>query len=115
MNSRQTASDLISKFGKLITLSKHSASAYDPVTGELSASSVSDLSVKVLVKDYKPNEFSGGAIQTGDKKLTLAALNLDTPNVSDTVTIDAVIYSVLSVRTIWAGELAVMFELQVRL
>ncbi len=114
MSSRQTASNLISKFGKLITLSRHSDGVYDPQTGELSASSVSDLSIKALVKDFKPFEFSGGAIQTGDKKITLAALNTISPKLADSITIDTVIYSVVSVKTIWDGEFAVMFELQVR-
>lgn len=113
--ARNTAEKMIKKFGKVITLSRITNGNYDPATGDMPASSAVDLSVKSLIKDCKPFEFTSGTIETGDKKVTLAALNLSQPSVGDKVTIDTVIYSVISVKTIWSGELAVMFELQVRL
>lgn len=114
MKAQETASNLIMKFGKIITLSRQSKGIYDPATGELPASSISNLSVKALVKDYKPTEFISGTIETGDKKVTLAALNLAQPNVGDKVTIDLLDYTVIAVKTTWSGELAALYELQVR-
>jgi hypothetical protein len=112
--ARSTANKMLTKFGKVITLSRITEGSYDPITGDMSASTTVSSSVYGLIKDYKPTEFTSGTIESGDKKVTISALNVALPCVGDTVTIDALNYCVISVGETWSGELAAMYQLQVR-
>jgi len=39
---------------------------------------------------------------------------MDEPQIGDKVTIDSLVYNVVTVKPLWGGELVVHFELQVR-
>jgi len=112
--ARNTANKMIAKFGKSITLTRVTEGSYDPTTGEMAASTNSTATLSALIQDYKPFEYVSGAIESGDRQVTIAALDATIPNIGDTITIDALVYSVISVKTVWSGELAALYELQVR-
>ena len=112
--ARNTADKLLTKFGKLVTLSRITEGSYDPTTGEMATPTAVSSSVYALIKDYKGIDLTNGVILQGDRKVTIAALGIDEPQPADKVTLDLYDYNVISVRKVWSGELAAMFELQVR-
>jgi len=111
---RPLAVELIAEYGKSITLTRVAASgSYDPATASISETSTPE-TIKAIVEDYKGYEFANGLILTGDKKLTVAASGLTAPNVGSTVTIDSVIFTIVSVKTEMSGELAALYYIQAR-
>jgi hypothetical protein len=114
IRARATADRLIGKFGKQVTLTRVTEGTYDPTTGELSGGSTTTQTVAALVKDFNGIELLSGAIQAGDRKVSIAALNAAEPQIGDTITVDSMVYNVLAVKTTWSGEKAAIYELQVR-
>lgn len=114
IRARATADRLIGKFGKQVTLTRITEGSYDPSTGDISGGSTTTQAVAALVKDFNGIEILSGAIQVGDRKVSIAALNSAEPQIGDTMTIDALVYNVLAVKSIWSGEKVAIYELQVR-
>ena len=112
--ARNTADTLLDKFGKSITLTSIVEGSYDPATGDMSANTTTNTTHTAIVKDFNGVDFVSGVIQSGDRKVTIAALNATTPQPADKVTVDSEVYNVISVKSIWSGELAALYELQVR-
>jgi hypothetical protein len=114
VKARNTADTLLNKFGKLITLTSIAEGSYDPATGDMSANTTTNTTHTAIIKDFNGVDFISGVIQSGDRKVTIAALNATTPQPSDKITIDSEVYQVVSVRHIWSGELPALYEMQVR-
>lgn len=114
IKARATADKLIGKFGKQVVITHIIEGDYDPATGEMSAGSTTTQTVAALIKDFNGIELLNESVQSGDRKISIAALNADYPQIGDTVTIDSLVYSVLAVKSIWSGEKAAIYELQVR-
>ena len=112
--ARNTANNLLTKFGKSITLTRITEGNYDPTTGEMAAATSSTSNHYAIISEYDGNALINGVIQSGDKKVSIASLNIDIPQTGDKATIDALDYSIISVKSIWSGELAAVYELQVR-
>lgn len=98
-----------------ITLTSVVAGVYDPATGSASPST-SAQDVQAVVEDYKGLALLPGSnIQAGDKKVTVAALNVTAaPKPGDSVTAGGITYAVVSVATTQPGSTAVIYELQCR-
>jgi hypothetical protein len=114
IRARATADKLIGKFGKQVTLTRVTEGTYDPNTGELSGGSTTTQTVAALIKDFNGIEILSGAIQAGDRNVSIAALNATEPQIGDAMTIDSLAYNVLAVKSIWSGEKVAIYELQVR-
>ncbi len=114
IRARATADNLIEKFGKVVALARITKGAYNPDTGEMAADSTVTQTVSALIKDYNGIELMTGLIQSDDRKVSIAALNATEPATGDTVTIDSLVYNVIAVKTIWSGEKASIYEMQVR-
>ncbi len=112
--ARATSDRLIGKFGKSVTLTRVVEGTYDPSTGDMAAGSTTTQTVAALVKDFNGIELLSGAIQAGDRKVSIAALNATEPQIGDTMTVDTLVYNVLAVKSIWSGEKVAIYELQVR-
>jgi hypothetical protein len=80
----------------------------------MAAGSTTIQTVAALVKDFNGIELLSGAIQAGDRKVSIAALNTTEPQIGDTMTIDSLDYNVLAVKSIWSGEKVAIYQLQVR-
>lgn len=111
--ARQTASDLITKFGKSLTLKTVVNGTYDPATGEITNTETT-ATVLGIVKDYASNEIDGTMVLVGDRKVSIAALGNTEPQTTDKITIDGVDWQVVAVSGIWSGELKAMHVIQVR-
>jgi hypothetical protein len=112
--ARATANTLLDKFGKSITLTSIVEGSYDPATGDMSANTATNTTHTAIIKDYNGIDFMSGVIQSGDRKVMIAALDTTTPQPADKVTIDSEVYQVIAVRYVWSGELPSLYELQVR-
>jgi hypothetical protein len=112
--ARATANTLLDKFGKSITLTSIVEGSYDPATGDMSANTTTNTTHTAIIKDYNGIDFMGGVIQSGDRKVMIAALDTTTPQPADKVTINSEVYQVIAVRYVWSGELPALYELQVR-
>lgn len=110
---RQTAVNLVDKYGKNVTHTIVTEGSYDPTTGTITPSSTSN-TVKAIVEDYKGIELVSGQILHGDVKITLPALGNTKPEINDKITIDTVEYMIVSIKTVWSGEYPAVYELQVR-
>jgi hypothetical protein len=104
---------LIAEFGKAVTLIRVTEGAYNPTT---SAAAVTEASsaINALIEDYKPYELANGLATIGDKKLTVAASGLTAPKLTDAVIIEGMRFSIVSLGTVYSGELAALYVFQAR-
>lgn len=107
------AVELLSEFGKAVTLNRVTAGTYDPATSKATNSEKSE-TVNALLEDYKPYELANGLAVVGDKKLTVAAQGFKVPALTDGVTIDGTRFAIVSLQTIYSGELAALYIIQGR-
>ena len=112
--ARNTADTLLDKFGKSITLTSIVEGSYDPATGDMSANTTTNTTHTAIIKDFNGVDFISGVIQSGDRKVMIAALGATTPQPADKITIDSEVYQVIAVRYVWSGELPALYEMQVR-
>lgn len=112
---RATATGLLVKYGKSVTLTAVTPGAYNPATGQ-STTSTSDTTAQAFIETYGKGEIfsSGGLVVMGDKKLTFAAADVTKPEPGDTVTIDSVVWTVIFVDELWSGEQVAAYVVQVR-
>lgn len=112
---RPLASRLIDKFGKSVTITYNTPGAYDPDTRTATVSA-SAVTANATIEDYGAGEMfaSNGLIVMGDKKLTFAAADVTRPEPGDTVTIDSVVWSIISVFETWSGALVATYKVQAR-
>lgn len=113
-SARKLSVNLLAKFGKAITFQSIVEGAYDPITGDTAANTVTSSSKKAVIKDYNGIELMSGVIQQGDRKVTIAASGATLPQPSDKIVIDSETYNIIAVKTIWSGELAALYQLQAR-
>lgn len=105
---------MLAKFGKAITFQSVAEGIYDPATGDMTANTITSSSQKALLKDFNGSELMSGVVQHGDRKVVMAALGVSLPQPSDKVVIDSETYNIIAVKVVWSGELAALYELQVR-
>lgn len=113
-SSRALAVKMLAKFGKAIAFQSVAEGAYDPVTGDMAANTVTSSNVQALIKDYNGIELMSGLIQQGDRRVTIAAYGVTLPQPSDKIVIDSETYNIIAVKSIWSGDLAVLYILQAR-
>jgi len=113
-SARALAVKSLAKFGKSITLQSIVEGAYDPVTGDMAANTITSSNPLAIISDFKGAALMSGVIQYGDRKVTIAASGSVLPLPTDKVIIDTETYNVIAVKSIWSGELAALYELQVR-
>lgn len=110
---RSLAVSLLSQYGKTITLSKNTESAYNPATG-LSQNIDISYAVKATVEAAKVHFGSSDLVQQNDLAVTIAAQGIEPPASGDSVTIDGLVYRVISVIAVYSGEMVALYKLQVR-
>jgi hypothetical protein len=82
---RKVASKVITKFGGEVTIRRITVGAYNTSTGT-AAETTSDTVLRGVVEDVNVREVND-LIQSGDKRLTVAAADVAMPNTSDRVLI----------------------------
>lgn len=111
-NMAAVALNLLKSKGQLLTISRETQSAFDPILGNATVSASSFTGYGAAF-DYNRNEIDGEAIQRGDIRLLLNA-TATAPLIDDKITIDSIIYRVMSVKVISPAGTVVVYELQLR-
>jgi len=107
------ADKVISKFGGDVTIRFVAAGAYDTSAGTI-AETNTDSEVKGILEDVV-NKEANELVQAGDKRLTVAAKDLDSaPGTKDKVVISTVVHQIISVETTEQENTAITYELILR-
>jgi hypothetical protein len=111
---RAVAKTLTAKFGAEGLIEYVATGAYDTTTGKASSTASTSVTVRGIVENYGNREIDGTLVLRGDLKWTIAAKDIDRPQVNDLVTIDAVRYTVMGAKSEWSGEQQALHVLQLR-
>ena len=110
---RKVSSKLMSKFGGEVTIRRITVGAYNTSTGT-AAETTSDTVLRGVVEDVNVREVND-LIQSGDKRLTVAAADVATvPNTADRVLISGVTHQVIRVTTVEQDNEPITHELILR-
>ena len=111
-NLAAVATKLLTDKGQLLTFSRETTLAFDPVTGTNTVTT-STFTGYGAAFDYNRNEIDGSIIQRGDIRLILNATDT-APATNDTTVIDGVTYRVMSIKKTAPAGTVVAYELQLR-
>jgi hypothetical protein len=110
---RKVASRLMAKFGGEVTIRRITVGAYNATTGT-AAETTSDTALRGVLEDVNVREVND-LIQSGDKRLTIAAADLATPpSTADRVAVGAVTHQIIRVTTIEQDNTPITHELILR-
>ena len=110
---RKVASKLMAKFGGVATIRRITAGVYNPTTGTASEATA-DTAVRGVLEDVSVREVND-LIQSGDKRLTVAAADVAAaPSTADRVLIGGITHQVIRVTTIEQDNTAITHELILR-
>jgi hypothetical protein len=110
---RKVASKLMAKFGGEATINRVTAGVYNPTTGTASET-VAGTVVRGVMEDVNVREVND-LIQSGDKRLTVAAADVEAvPSTADRVLIGGITHQIIRVTTIEQGNTPITHELILR-
>ena len=111
---QSTASDLLTKFGKPLTLRIQTGASFDPAT-QTNTPVFASFAVSGLVLDYKGRTNEGGTfVQTDDKRLLVSVSTAPIPTTGAQIVDGSTVYVVQSVRALSPAGINLLFELQGR-
>ena len=110
---RKVASKVIAKFGGEVTIRRITVGAYNATTGT-AAETTSDTVLSGVLEDVSVREVND-LIQSGDKRLTIAAADLTVaPSTADRVVVGTVTHQIIRVTTIEQDNTPITHELILR-
>ena len=110
---RKVASKLMAKFGGVATIRRVTPGIYNPTTGTASETTA-DTAVRGVLEDVNVREVND-LIQSGDKRLTVAAADVAAvPSTADRVLIGGITHQIIRVTTIEQDNTAITHELILR-
>ena len=110
---RKVASKLMARFGGEATIRRITVGAYNATTGT-AAETTSDTALRGVLEDVNVREVND-LIQSGDKRLTVAAADVTTaPVTADRVLIGGVTHQIIRVTTIEQDHTPITHELILR-
>lgn len=105
-----TATRLLDKFGKAMTLVISGPSVYDPATGDVEAAG-QQIDFMGIVESPSATELSSGQVLAADKVVTINAATLTAyPVPNDVIVIDGREFSIKQVSEVWSGAKIVLFK-----
>ena len=108
-----TSTRLLAKFGAAATLARNTPGAYDPATGAAPITTTTQ-SVTAVVLPYGDKMVDGSNILSTDRQAFISASATTEPRAGDVLTWDGADYSVVKVKTLAPGQVACIYECQVR-
>jgi hypothetical protein len=114
-----TANRLLKDKGQSLTISRQTAGAYDPATGQTTVTVTTQTGTGAIF-DYRDENVDGVLILSGDKQLLLSAVNttgtaLTAPEVNDTVTdAGSVVRTITRIKTLAPAGTVVMYDINLR-
>ena len=110
---QKVASKVISRFGGEVKVRYISAEGYDTATGTIRESDTY-VSIKGMVEGVTSREVNE-LIQAGDKRLTVAALDLATvPQTKDRITVEGIMHQIVEIRKQEQDNKPIIYELILR-
>jgi hypothetical protein len=106
------AKRLLTDKGQNVTFSREVSSAFDPVTGQNQIAATT-FTGNGAAFNYNKSEVDGTIVQNGDIRFLVEATATEPAN-DDTVTIDNIIYTVMSIKPTSPAGTVVIYELQLR-
>lgn len=110
---KQTAINLISKFGDAAVYVSKANGAYDNSTLKNTVTTT-NYNCTAAIFDYKLSNIDNVTVKRGDCYALVADLSIE-PKVNDSVSINSKNWSVVDVKTVYLSGSAVLYKLQVRL
>ena len=110
---QKVADKVIAKLGGEVVIRYVSAGSYNATTGVV-GETISDTEVRGVLQGVSVRE-ANELIQSGDKRLTVAAKELPSaPETKDRAVISSVVHQIISVNTIEQDNEAITYELVLR-
>lgn len=111
---RSVASKVVNKFGGDVTFRRITSGAYNTSTGA-SVETNTDTAIKGVLEDVNKREATD-LVQAGDKKLTVAALDLNgtVPTIADKVVISSRVHQIIRIAVIEQNNEPITYELFLR-
>lgn len=111
-----TASALVAKFGQAITVTRVAAGgAYDPATGAVEGGTAVAVNGIGVALDYAQREIDGTIIQSGDRRILIAASLSITPSAGDSLALaGGQMLRVMSSKPLSPAGIIVLHEVQAR-
>ena len=110
---RKVASKVIAKFGGEITIRRITVGVYNPTTGTASEA-IADTELRGVLEDVNVREVND-LIQSGDKRLTVAAADVAAvPSTADRVLIGGITHQIIRVTTVEQDNEPITHELILR-
>jgi hypothetical protein len=106
-----TATRLLTKFGRDLTVRNYTNESYNPATGK-NVKTYSDSTVKGAVFSFGTGDSSTELIQVGDKKAIITSEV--TPQLEDHLIVGTKVYIIKSVKELNPAGTSIMFELHIR-
>jgi hypothetical protein len=94
---QDVASDLLERFGQVVTFTRITGGGIDPVTG-VSTQTTTTIETVGTLRRYPNALIDGTRIQSTDRELVIRATEIE-PRLSDTVTVDGATYAIQEVQT----------------
>lgn len=108
----------VDKYGAACSYIREAGASVNPETQQYVTPSTTTIGLKGLLTDYRSHEIvDGGKIRYGDKKLTVAASDLNTlsePVPGDIISINSVRHRVIDAYGISGGDVIIGYEVQIR-
>ena len=116
---RIAAAGKIRQSGKRVTWRTSTAGTFDPVTGLTTGAAASDMTLYAVETFFSQADIDGTVVLQGDRRFMLAAVDLTgaaiaQPSAGDKLIVSSSTLSVVAVKPLAPGDVAVFYEVHCR-
>lgn len=108
------AKRLIETKGRMVSIVYRSQGIYNPTNDDIAGASSETVDVYGVFLDYDERNIDGTLIRQGDKKMLLAAKNIQRPIINDIINDGEIEYSIVNIKELAPGDETIIYQLQLR-
>lgn len=108
-----TATRMLTRYGRAVTLRSSGGDTYDPATATREVYQTEYATIGLML-DYQQSDIDGTLIQVGDQKVYMEPSVEVAPKTGDEILINDVVFKVIKSRPVSPAGVVVLHELQVR-
>ena len=109
-----TATRMITDFGRDVVLRRVTSGTYNPTTGTTTGDATADETIRVVFTDYDKQTIDAGLVERGDKNILLFAEGVAEPKTTDIIVDGSVQYKIITVSVVKPGNTAILYKIQGR-
>lgn len=109
----ETAAELLTEFGAMVTLTRITPGGYDPSTGTVVNTEVTHTAAGVKL-EYEQRLIDGTNILQGDQRVYLDPLIAEAPQAGDKLNVGTEVFNVVRSRPLAPAGIVVLHDVQVR-